>query len=556
METNEGISIPSNNPPAVGQWNPIHVKEFLEANRDCCQFSDRDIGLISEEGVGGFVLLRLTEGRLLEYGLKRGPAFGVAQLVIDLHNKTEIVDYYCEWTPTLWGPGLKLQPSKRKPFQETAELLQVKRPVILHGPYHSGKTTFLWAMEEYLRASDMYPVYISMTEGDFHCRDHIESLYALLSLRIFGQYLDGKDLRSQISKTYNQRTGHGETTKRKCLCLLIDEMQMIYLSPGLLSEAKRFFESLTTMLIPYIGVGTFQLSELNWGTGPEESLCSPFNKATFSKMQPFTIREMSAIFTKFTEAWGISIPDSLQLAIMVESGGHAASLMALLKLYYERRPTTQTWRIVLQTEYQDYLNGVRKMIKRNLRSNKELCDHLRNLTVHAGETWKLELDCLGTLDKILLYTGIIGEAVFPCCTPLATVEGPIELITTAVQHLSPKQLRNKQMYNKAGPSENAFHVELYAILRHILPEQWLCSSEARMPGQAKRLDLLIHKGITNWAGIELKMNKVTADDFDAPLKQCEEYANEYQTVIYLVNFSAATHESSNSEWCGGCQHTI
>ncbi|KAF8430326.1 hypothetical protein EV426DRAFT_713323 [Tirmania nivea] len=125
--------------------------------------------------------------------------------------------------------ALKLQPSKRKPFQETAELLQAKRPVILHGPYHSGKTTFLWAMEEYLRASDMYPVYISMTEGDFHCRDHIESLYALFSFRIFGQYLDGKDLRSQISKAYNQRTGHGEKTKRKCLCLLIDEMQMIYL---------------------------------------------------------------------------------------------------------------------------------------------------------------------------------------------------------------------------------------------------------------------------------------------------------------------------------------
>ncbi|KAF8430327.1 hypothetical protein EV426DRAFT_708501 [Tirmania nivea] len=273
---------------------------------------------------------------------------------------------------------------------------------------------------------------------------------------------------------------------------------------------------------------------------------------------------MSAIFTEFTEAWGISIPDPLQLAIMAEPGGHAASLMALLKLYHERRPTTQTWRIVLQTEYQDYLNGVRKMIMRNLRSNGELCDHVRNLTVHAEETWKLELDCLGTLDKILLNMGIITpagnsnsnlvrftsplifrvcvEAVFPCCTPLATVEGPIELITTAVQHLSPKQLRNKQMYNKAGPSENAFHVELYAILRHILPEQWLCSSEARMPGQAKRLDLLIHKGMTNWAGIELKVNKVTAADFDAPLKQCEGYANEHQTVIYLVNFSAATQQ--------------
>ncbi|KAF8432064.1 hypothetical protein BGX38DRAFT_1146514 [Terfezia claveryi] len=152
MGTNEWISIPGNNPPVVRQWNPIHVKEFLEANRDCYQFSDRDIGLISEEGVGGFALLGLTEGRLREYGLKRGPAFGVAQLVIDLHNKAEIVGGYLMY---LWDP-----------------------------------------------------------------------------VQNFGQYLDGKDLQSQISKAYNQRTGHGETTKRKCLCLLIDEMQMHFAIVG------------------------------------------------------------------------------------------------------------------------------------------------------------------------------------------------------------------------------------------------------------------------------------------------------------------------------------
>ena len=42
----------------------------------------------------------------------------------------------------------------------------------LHGPYQSEKATILWAMEEDLRASDMYPVYISMSGGDFHWRNH------------------------------------------------------------------------------------------------------------------------------------------------------------------------------------------------------------------------------------------------------------------------------------------------------------------------------------------------------------------------------------------------
>jgi len=63
-ETNKGISIPNNNPPVVRQWNPVHVKEFPETNRDRYQFSDRDIDLITEEGVCRFALLGLTERRL------------------------------------------------------------------------------------------------------------------------------------------------------------------------------------------------------------------------------------------------------------------------------------------------------------------------------------------------------------------------------------------------------------------------------------------------------------------------------------------------------------
>lgn len=66
-------------------------------------------------------------------------------------------------------------------------------------------------------------------------------------------------------------------TKRKCLCLLVDEMQVIVKSTKLLTEAKLFFESLANIRIPYIGVGTFQLSELSWST-EEARISSPFNR--------------------------------------------------------------------------------------------------------------------------------------------------------------------------------------------------------------------------------------------------------------------------------------
>lgn len=125
-------------------------------------------------------------------------------------------------------------------------------------------------------------------------------------------------------------------------------------------------------------------------------------------MRPLNIGEISTIFTKYTETWGVSIPDTIQLAIMRDSGGHAASLMALMKLYHERRPTTQVWEAVLQTD--DYFIGVRKMIHKKIGSNEELCEHVRKLTVnaiYAGKTWELGPAPFRKLDKILLDIGII-----------------------------------------------------------------------------------------------------------------------------------------------------
>jgi len=50
----------------------------------------------------------------------------------------------------------------------------------------------------------------------------------------------------------------------------------------------------------------------------------------------------------------------VQLAIMKESSGHAASFMALLKMSSVARPTAGNWRAVVQ------MNGVSRKIKRDL----------------------------------------------------------------------------------------------------------------------------------------------------------------------------------------------
>ena len=142
-------------------------------------------------------------------------------------------------------------------------------------------------------------------------------------------------------------------------------MQVIFKSTKLLTEAKLFFESLANIQIPYIGVGTFQLSKLSWST--EEArissrISSPFNKVAFFSMQPLTTLEMAAIIEEYNKDWNSPIPDPLQLSIISEPGGHAASLMALLRLYDECQPTIKDWRLTLQTYYELFMNGVQKKI--------------------------------------------------------------------------------------------------------------------------------------------------------------------------------------------------
>ena len=64
------------------------------------------------------------------------------------------------------------------------------KPVVIHGSYHSGNTTFLWEMETYLQDFDIHPVYISLNEVEYGVdKELIQRFYGMLSRRIFHEHL-------------------------------------------------------------------------------------------------------------------------------------------------------------------------------------------------------------------------------------------------------------------------------------------------------------------------------------------------------------------------------
>ena len=176
--------------------------------------------------------------------------------------------------------------------------------------------------------------------------------------------------------------------------------------------------------------------------------------------------------------------------------------------------------------------------------------------MHAGGFWDVDPDSL-TPEGILLlasstqvrFTSILIlrvciDIAFPKLgmdsLPNDYIDHPINLLMVALQHTHPRRLKNLLTHNRHGPSESALQFELYAILRSILPKHWLCTSEARIHGQQRRLDLLVQDDGNPWAGFELKVNLISEAEFREPLRQAAGYSQQYTTTIYLVKFISKT----------------
>ena len=210
-----------------------------------------------------------------------------------------------------------------------------------------------------------------------------------------------------------------------------------------------------------------------------------------------------------------------------------------------------------------------------------LRDTVRSLTLHAGGSWEADPDSLTPEVSQLLNMGILLLAsstqvrftsilILRVCIdiefpklrmdslPNDYIDHPINLLKVALQHTDPRRLKNILTHNRHGPIESAFQFELYAILRSILPKHWLCTSEARIHGQQKRLDLLVQDGDNPCAGFELTVNLINEAEFREPQRQAAGYSQQCTITVYLVKFISKTALllPPLRRWTGGGQNPL
>ncbi|CAG8517091.1 1884_t:CDS:2 [Paraglomus occultum] len=408
---------------------------------------------------------------------------------------------------------------------------------IIHGPYQSGKTTFLLALERVLKNSNIEPIYFEMTgaKGSINKYGYADGFTRFISNIIFEKTLAEEELYSQIMKM------------EKRLILLADELQYIFTSGGLLSVVKTFFKNITSRSnISYVAAGTFKLIDLmdNTTYGPpmeNECLESPFNRAKFCRIPFFNVQEMDKIFNLYNDKVDPD-PDPLdiKLNIIHESCGHPASFMILLKIYNDidiRPATLLDWKVVIKQNLIEYTNGTHKKIKKYLISmsdDQKQC--VRSLTNNGIDTWTADLALLDHLEKDLLNLGsscLSTSKVFE--SDLVSAEN---LLKYGLQNIYPPTVAHEWVQNKEGPAEASFQAALYSVFNGLLPMSMMCLFEINAHGK-KKLDLLVVKDserLEKWAGYELKVKKISESDFKEPLKQAKKYADYFKMDIHLVNF--------------------
>ena len=94
---------------------------------------------------------------------------------------------------SLDSPVLKLPITEREIFSEVHTGIRDGKSFVIHGPYQSGKTSFLWALEETLKQeSDSTVVYFDISDmaGDIlKQKNELEAFSHFMSFRLFGQCL-------------------------------------------------------------------------------------------------------------------------------------------------------------------------------------------------------------------------------------------------------------------------------------------------------------------------------------------------------------------------------
>lgn len=488
----------------------------------------------------------------------------------------EVADEKKSWNINVVGPlhsndgYLKLDPTRRSPFGEIFDgVTQRYKCYVVHGAWHSGKTTLLNALEEQLDLNNIKPIRL---EGKI-AKSKVDAtggaaLYDYISNETFREQLGEDGLRNRLFEKYRPKLN----TSKERICYLVDEMQAIQD----LRETGVFFDWLADNQVPFVGVGTFELKELEWRSETEDKAPSPFNKAVFRKMPPFTGREMHELFDIFEKRFDENIPQEVKGEIIRESGGHAASFNVILLLQLILKPkSVGKFSHLLERRYKVFMNGMKYKVEDELRDRPDLRDLVRSLSGKFTDTWTVNLRTLSESWKRLFNVGILSvvglnqavgddkeaskddldevrftsniiyrvciDNVFPPCVRLKTIKSPIHLLQEGIRSMSPRQLSVRNAWNRDGPSEDVFHSEIYATLRNVIPELWTCTNQARAKqgSNGKRMDLLIRdKDGNHYIGFEFKVESVADTDVEKHFQQADDYLSMLQVDVYLVNFAS------------------
>lgn len=181
------------------------------------------------------------------------------------------------------GVALMLPVCTRKIFEKVKSGIYGGKSYVIHGPYQSGKTTFLLELREEIKEQSSNLIFFSMPEiqGSILTNKR-KGFFEFMSHRIFVKELTEQETLKKISEL------------EVPYYVLIDEFQYIFTYKELLNVAKDFFKNISSSKVHYVAVGTFVLVDLLKSEAGE--LNSPFNKAKFIQMPLFSTQEMEKLF--------------------------------------------------------------------------------------------------------------------------------------------------------------------------------------------------------------------------------------------------------------------
>ena len=167
------------------------------------------------------------------------------------------------------------------------------------------------------------------------------------------------------------------------------------------------FQYLGDKLIPYIGVGMFQIQRLQYCDAG--SLLTPScNKAPFYPIELFSYQNMGEMLEIYSRSRPPHIPGSACEIITKESGGHPASFMALLKIYDIFRPDELIWPYFFEKFWRQHVNGIVYRTRQLGERGPVIRLLLTRLLCRSMISWEFDHNNLDPIEETLFNIGVLA----------------------------------------------------------------------------------------------------------------------------------------------------